>query len=76
VSSEEKQQVGLANDADGEFWYDVKNIIDQPYTETLGILVILRMDFNDFIRNWHTLQICHLSVDCLGEELLNPDDVN
>jgi len=52
VSSDVKQELGLVNDHDGEFW----------------------MSINDFMYNWHTVQLCHLTIDSFSDELLETDD--
>lgn len=34
-----------------------------------------RMSFDDFIRSWDSVQICHLSLESFSEEVLKQDDV-
>lgn len=33
------------------------------------------MSFNDFLRCWDAVQICHLSADSFSSELLETDNV-
>ena len=33
------------------------------------------MSFSDFVTNWHTVQICHLSAETFSGELADPSDV-
>jgi hypothetical protein len=34
------------------------------------------MSINDFMYNWHTVQLCHLTIDSFSDELLETDDVS
>ena len=34
-----------------------------------------RMSFEDFLKNWEVVQICHLSVDCFSDEINESGDV-
>ena len=66
VSEEEREEIGLNFDRDGEFWYRKffykwKNINDLT-------LKINRMSYRDFLEQWSSLEICHLSVDSFSDE--------
>ena len=34
------------------------------------------MSFDDFLANWDTVEICHLSADSFSDEIADADDVN
>ena len=34
------------------------------------------MSYDDFVRSWDTVQICHLTLDSFSEELMKTDDVS
>jgi hypothetical protein len=53
VSEEQKEEIGLVREADGEFW----------------------MCFSDFLANWHTVQICHLSADSFSGSITEGNQV-